>query len=83
MTDKVKWHNNGEAINYLKYRHLKDHGLLDENTMYCVEDSNSDNKYKQCLDEIEKMCKLSLHCDNCYEILQKIKEVKELTDSKM
>lgn len=35
------------------------------------------NKYKQCLDEIEKMCKLSLHCDNCYEILLKIREVKD------
>lgn len=29
------------------------------------------------LDEIKEMCKLSLHCDNCHEILQKIKEVKQ------
>lgn len=37
MTDKVKWYNNGEAISYLKYRHLKDQGLLDEQTLYYVE----------------------------------------------
>ena len=37
---------------------------------------SDEDKYKKCLDEIEKMCKLSLHCDTCHEILQKIKEVK-------
>lgn len=37
----------------------------------------NEDKLRKCLDEIEKMCELSLHCDNCYEILQKIKEIKE------
>lgn len=32
------------------------------------------------LDEIEEMCKKSLHCDNCYEVLQKIGQQRKVNN---
>lgn len=44
--------------------------------------TNANNYYFKTLDEIEELCKLSLHCDTCYEISQKIKEIKDILEVK-